>query len=542
MLGNMNSDNISYGEKNERSQQQALMTDSSSCVLKINLLKLKPPVASIPTSVYDERITSLSTPSSGGHGHGCSYRQDSRNSQTKESPLGVTNGAIESKELDATSEGNHQYEYPRPTRNCELPATSSYTTSPPTRLPCNVSVARELNVENMPGYKAMGKRMPSSVAVLNGVVFEEFQTQHEKYGVAGTPRYEFGITTAQWHTNVNKETSPIVATNSSNNMNSVDIGATGSTSLECRYEGGTSVGDPNGHPEFSNQPDPKESYGYMHGSAHVDSENREEYGQLEENSLHRNGSLLSNASSMYHHNDNQVAEVAVVPDEYHHDNTSEWVQCDHPFCLKWRRVPAFVNMKSLPDKWVCTDNYWDASKASCDVAEEAYDDSDEDTIEYHNTSKDFDEEDIDEDQEYVDEDQEYVDEDQEYVDEDQEYVDEDEYEDEYEDEDYRSRRRGKGKAGIKNRYNSTTRSVRSSNRYNIPMRVHGGDYGEDKQNFRTGCNVVDDSVRRSDRVRHSSTGSNMVDNSVRRSGRVRHSSRSNEDFVSTDYIVDLVAE
>lgn len=30
-----------------------------------------------------------------------------------------------------------------------------------------------------------------------------------------------------------------------------------------------------------------------------------------------------------------------------------WVQCDFPQCLKWRKMPAGSDPKSLPDNWFC---------------------------------------------------------------------------------------------------------------------------------------------------------------------------------------------
>lgn len=43
-----------------------------------------------------------------------------------------------------------------------------------------------------------------------------------------------------------------------------------------------------------------------------------------------------------------------------------WAQCDK--CLKWRRIPWYVNPEQLPDYWVCADNKWDPERASCDVS------------------------------------------------------------------------------------------------------------------------------------------------------------------------------
>ena len=37
----------------------------------------------------------------------------------------------------------------------------------------------------------------------------------------------------------------------------------------------------------------------------------------------------------------------------------QWVQCERRKCGKWRKVPAHINPESLPDKWTCSQNYWD---------------------------------------------------------------------------------------------------------------------------------------------------------------------------------------
>lgn len=44
-----------------------------------------------------------------------------------------------------------------------------------------------------------------------------------------------------------------------------------------------------------------------------------------------------------------------------------WVQCDH--CEKWRRLPAYVNMDTLPKEWYCKLNK-DTNYNSCDIPEE----------------------------------------------------------------------------------------------------------------------------------------------------------------------------
>jgi len=46
----------------------------------------------------------------------------------------------------------------------------------------------------------------------------------------------------------------------------------------------------------------------------------------------------------------------------------EWVQCET--CLTWRKLPFTIKASSLPDKWYCTMNYWDKTRASCSAPQE----------------------------------------------------------------------------------------------------------------------------------------------------------------------------
>ncbi len=46
----------------------------------------------------------------------------------------------------------------------------------------------------------------------------------------------------------------------------------------------------------------------------------------------------------------------------------EWVQCER--CEKWRRLPATVSAKDLPDTWYCNMNTWDPRSASCAVQDD----------------------------------------------------------------------------------------------------------------------------------------------------------------------------
>ena len=52
------------------------------------------------------------------------------------------------------------------------------------------------------------------------------------------------------------------------------------------------------------------------------------------------------------------------------EKKQEWVQCEK--CLKWRRLPARMSPKDLPDVWYCSMNHWDPRSASCAIHEEDF--------------------------------------------------------------------------------------------------------------------------------------------------------------------------
>ena len=47
----------------------------------------------------------------------------------------------------------------------------------------------------------------------------------------------------------------------------------------------------------------------------------------------------------------------------------QWLQCDR--CDKWRKVPYYVDVKSLPEKWYCENNQWDPARQTCAAPEES---------------------------------------------------------------------------------------------------------------------------------------------------------------------------
>jgi hypothetical protein len=55
---------------------------------------------------------------------------------------------------------------------------------------------------------------------------------------------------------------------------------------------------------------------------------------------------------------------------------SNWVQCEDPSCMKWRKIPWHVDVDLLPEKFYCKDNKWDPKANSCDAPEDDWDEDD----------------------------------------------------------------------------------------------------------------------------------------------------------------------
>mmetsp|Transcript_10662 Transcript_10662/g.16290 ORF Transcript_10662/g.16290 Transcript_10662/m.16290 type:complete len:2385 (+) Transcript_10662:186-7340(+) len=57
---------------------------------------------------------------------------------------------------------------------------------------------------------------------------------------------------------------------------------------------------------------------------------------------------------------------------------AHWVQCERPECLKWRRLPFYVDIDLLPEQFFCKDNQWNFAAQSCDAPEDEWDENDAD--------------------------------------------------------------------------------------------------------------------------------------------------------------------
>ena len=55
---------------------------------------------------------------------------------------------------------------------------------------------------------------------------------------------------------------------------------------------------------------------------------------------------------------------------------STWVQCEDPKCMKWRKIPWYVDADLLPERFFCKDNAWNPEGNSCDAPEDDWDKDD----------------------------------------------------------------------------------------------------------------------------------------------------------------------
>lgn len=55
---------------------------------------------------------------------------------------------------------------------------------------------------------------------------------------------------------------------------------------------------------------------------------------------------------------------------------SNWVQCEHPECMKWRKIPWFVDLDLLPENFFCEDNKWNPNSNNCNSPEDEWGASD----------------------------------------------------------------------------------------------------------------------------------------------------------------------
>jgi hypothetical protein len=60
---------------------------------------------------------------------------------------------------------------------------------------------------------------------------------------------------------------------------------------------------------------------------------------------------------------------------------SNWVQCENESCLKWRKIPWNVDVDLISQRFVCSDNKWNPSCASCDAPEDDWDEDNDACVE-----------------------------------------------------------------------------------------------------------------------------------------------------------------
>jgi len=52
---------------------------------------------------------------------------------------------------------------------------------------------------------------------------------------------------------------------------------------------------------------------------------------------------------------------------------ANWVQCENPKCLKWRKLPWHVDVDLLPENFFCQDNIWNPDSQDCAASEDEWD-------------------------------------------------------------------------------------------------------------------------------------------------------------------------
>ena len=52
---------------------------------------------------------------------------------------------------------------------------------------------------------------------------------------------------------------------------------------------------------------------------------------------------------------------------------AKWAQCENEGCLKWRRLPFFVDVDVLPEQFFCKDNVWNPEAQNCNAPEDVWD-------------------------------------------------------------------------------------------------------------------------------------------------------------------------
>ncbi|KAL7473776.1 hypothetical protein ACHAXS_014443 [Conticribra weissflogii] len=68
---------------------------------------------------------------------------------------------------------------------------------------------------------------------------------------------------------------------------------------------------------------------------------------------------------------------------------ANWVQCENPCCLKWRKLPWHVDVDLLPEKFFCKDNVWNKKSSTCTAPEDEWDMNDA-PIKFDTTETSFD--------------------------------------------------------------------------------------------------------------------------------------------------------
>jgi hypothetical protein len=97
---------------------------------------------------------------------------------------------------------------------------------------------------------------------------------------------------------------------------------------------------------------------------------------IDENIQHVSSALRGHASTTEQGRSKMSASdrlQSTVDDGMPAQAVANWVQCENPKCLKWRKLPWHVDVDLLPEKFFCKDNIWNPKSQNCDAIEDEWD-------------------------------------------------------------------------------------------------------------------------------------------------------------------------
>lgn len=70
-------------------------------------------------------------------------------------------------------------------------------------------------------------------------------------------------------------------------------------------------------------------------------------------------------------NSSSISHLDLLHGDVPQKKVTQWVQCERKSCKKWRKLPPYVDMSQLPEKWFCEMNKWSPDRANCDCSEDS---------------------------------------------------------------------------------------------------------------------------------------------------------------------------